>query len=359
MNEEKFNERPTTHKKEPNPVLVDIKNGVFILTGLVLSFQLMTSGSNNSQVKSFDKRYAAFEHSLSKKYTDINPENELRGRKRVSAIKEAEAKVAATKADNSAVGGGSEVTTQDIANMLKERASHIRSEGAVQLKSEGAVQLKQDTAKEKTPSSAPLQASVTPHNEEQKAAERTDERKPLVLGLYPDGTQMSEADKRLQVKAMMTALPMDYTINWIAENEKTSIFVFTDPTCGYCKRLHDSMDEINAAGISVRYIMYARDLPQSNTIKLSPTGENLSNVWCSLDQKAALDDAYNGYRVKEASCADLPAELNRFNPPVGDHYAIGRMLEIQGTPTIVTSDGRVFAGFGGAASLVNRVLNEN
>lgn len=351
MNEEKFNERPTTHKKEPNPVLVDIKNGVFILTGLVLSFQLMTSGSNNLQVKSFDKRHAAFEHSLSKKHADMNAENELRGRKRVSAIKEAEAKVAATKADNSAVDGGSEVTTHDIANMLKEKASHIRSEGAVQLK--------QDTVKEKTPSPVPLQASVTPHNEEQKAAERTDERKPLVIGLYPDGTQMSEADKRLQVKAMMTALPMDYTINWIAENEKTSIFVFTDPTCGYCKRLHDSMDEINAAGISVRYIMYARDLPQSNSIKLSPTAENLSNVWCSLDQKAALDDAYNGYRVKEASCADLPAELNRFNPPVGDHYAIGRMLEIQGTPTIVTSDGRVFAGFGGAASLVNRVLNEN
>ncbi|MFL9802075.1 thioredoxin fold domain-containing protein [Vibrio cyclitrophicus] len=39
-----------------------------------------------------------------------------------------------------------------------------------------------------------------------------------------------------------------------AKNEKHVVTIFTDVDCGYCRKLHQQMDDYNDLGITVRYL---------------------------------------------------------------------------------------------------------
>lgn len=43
-----------------------------------------------------------------------------------------------------------------------------------------------------------------------------------------------------------------------AKDEKHVVTVFTDITCGYCRKLHREMKDYNDLGITVRYLAYPR-----------------------------------------------------------------------------------------------------
>ena len=47
-------------------------------------------------------------------------------------------------------------------------------------------------------------------------------------------------------------------ITYKAENEKYVVNVFTDITCGYCRKMHAEMADYNARGITFRYLAYPR-----------------------------------------------------------------------------------------------------
>jgi protein-disulfide isomerase len=177
------------------------------------------------------------------------------------------------------------------------------------------------------------------------------------IGYHPDGTVMSAAEKKAQIQDTLKKIPDSFTIAWKAPAEKASIYVFTDPTCPYCQKLHRAIPELNAAGISVHYMLYPRDMGRASGNLLTTTQENLNNVWCSLDQKAALNDAYAGFKVPPADCAALPAELKRINSPVAQHYFLGDVFNVRGTPTVFTADGKDLPGFQTADKLIAEVLN--
>src|SRR5690606_10442810 len=65
------------------------------------------------------------------------------------------------------------------------------------------------------------------------------------LGVFEDGTPMTAEQKRDQLKFILSKLPENFTINWKAPEEKAKLYVFTDTTCPFCRRLHASMDELN------------------------------------------------------------------------------------------------------------------
>ena len=50
----------------------------------------------------------------------------------------------------------------------------------------------------------------------------------------------------------------DAMIIFPAKDEKHVITVFTDITCGYCRKMHKQMSEYNDKGITVRYMAYPR-----------------------------------------------------------------------------------------------------
>jgi thiol:disulfide interchange protein DsbC len=134
--------------------------------------------------------------------------------------------------------------------------------------------------------------------------------------------------------------------------------VFTDTTCPFCLKLHQSMPELLKAGITVNYLMYPRDQASIRDDSLSRTAQNMKNIWCSVDQHAALDSAFDGYKVQESDCAALPKELNRKDSPVLDHYMTGALFNVSATPTYFASNGKSDVGFDSAQKLINKVLGQ-
>ena len=117
---------------------------------------------------------------------------------------------------------------------------------------------------------------------------------------------------------------------------KAVIYAFTDADCGYCRKLHSEMDDINARGIEVRYLAWPRS--QESVPKMEA-------IWCSQDRKAAMDQAKIGANVQAPSCAN----------PVQEHMALGSKLGVRGTPAVFTETGQQVGGYLPAAELAQAV----
>lgn len=131
-------------------------------------------------------------------------------------------------------------------------------------------------------------------------------------------------------REMMAAVPDDDTIVFAPEEVKHTVSVFTDVDCTYCRRLHREIDEYNAKGIAVRYLLYPRNGPSS------PSWAKAERVWCAADQNQALTLAKRDEKFESRSCG---------TPMVGKHYAMGQDVGLRGTPAIVLEDGTLLSGY--------------
>lgn len=68
------------------------------------------------------------------------------------------------------------------------------------------------------------------------------------------------------------------------------LYVFSDTTCGYCKKLHLEVENYQNAGIDVKYIPY----PRSDLRDGEPAFENLKQVMCASDRASAMTDIKAG-----------------------------------------------------------------
>lgn len=127
----------------------------------------------------------------------------------------------------------------------------------------------------------------------------------------------------------------DSVIEFKAENEKYVVNVFTDITCGYCRKLHNEIDSYLARGITIRYLAFPRGGPNSRSF-----GDMIS-VWCSDDKQAAMTSAKAGDPVDKSSC----------NTQVAQQYAFGQRIGVTGTPNIILPDGSLVPGYQPAEKL--------
>lgn len=121
----------------------------------------------------------------------------------------------------------------------------------------------------------------------------------------------------------------DAVIEYKAENEKYVVSVFTDITCGYCRKLHNEMDKYNELGITVRYLAFPRGGLKSSTYA------DMVSVWCAENPQAAMDNAKAGGSVPSKNCQTKVAE----------EYAFGQKIGVNGTPNIIMPDGSVIPGY--------------
>jgi len=117
------------------------------------------------------------------------------------------------------------------------------------------------------------------------------------------------------------------------------ILVFTDPDCGYCRRLHEQMKEYVDAGIRVNYLAFPRAGVGSGSY------DKLVSVWCAEDRNAAMDVAKAGRTPTPATCEN----------PVESQYRLGQSLGVTGTPSILTLDGGIIPGYVPPEQLVSRL----
>ncbi len=123
------------------------------------------------------------------------------------------------------------------------------------------------------------------------------------------------------------------------DDAKHTITVFTDIDCGYCRKLHAEMDAYNAESIRVRYLFYPRAGLGSGAY------DKGVSVWCADDRKQAMTDAKSGKKLESKTCAN----------PVSDHYKLGKLLSLRGTPALVLDDGEMVPGYLPAKRLKKRL----
>ncbi|MBA3562787.1 MAG: DsbC family protein [Gammaproteobacteria bacterium] len=121
---------------------------------------------------------------------------------------------------------------------------------------------------------------------------------------------------------------------------KHTVTVFTDVDCGYCRKLHQEMAELNALGLRVRYVFFPRTGPDT------PSWTTAERVWCAADRNAALTAAKAGKPFDSKECGATP---------VMKQWELGHTIGLTGTPGIVTEQGALIAGYLPAAELAERV----
>jgi len=121
----------------------------------------------------------------------------------------------------------------------------------------------------------------------------------------------------------------DAVIEYKADNEKYVVNVFTDITCGYCRKLHGEMAQYNDLGITVRYLAFPRGGINTNSYN------DMVSVWCADDKQVAMNNAKAGGTVVTKNCETKVAE----------QYAFGQKIGVNGTPNIIMPDGSVIPGY--------------
>src|SRR5690625_383339 len=107
------------------------------------------------------------------------------------------------------------------------------------------------------------------------------------------------------------------------------LMVFTDVDCGYCRRLHQQIEEYTEAGIRVKYMAFPRAGVGSETY------DKMVSIWCADDPQRAMTIAKSGQQPAPARCDN----------PVEEQYRLGKQLGVTGTPSLITPNGEMIPGY--------------
>ncbi len=132
-------------------------------------------------------------------------------------------------------------------------------------------------------------------------------------------------DKLSQIK--FSDLPLEAAIKTVKGDGKRVLAVFEDPNCGYCKRFRHTLAEID--NVTVYTFMY-NILSEDSSVKSR-------NVWCSADASKAWED----WMVNGKAPAAAPDSCTTPNEKV---LALGKKMNITGTPTVLFADGSRIPG---------------
>ena len=109
-------------------------------------------------------------------------------------------------------------------------------------------------------------------------------------------------------------------------NGSRQLAIFSDPNCGYCKRLEKSLQELN----NVTVYTYLVPILSPDSAKKS------KQIWCSSDPQKTYDDwMLNGI---------TPTGNGDCTTPLDKNLAFAKTYGITGTPTLFFIDGSRFPG---------------
>lgn len=135
-------------------------------------------------------------------------------------------------------------------------------------------------------------------------------------------TALAEANKPI---LDVTKLDTKDAISF-GQGSKT-IYVFSDPDCPFCKQLESELSKL----IDTKVFIFPFPLTS-----LHPNSKVVAEaIWCSPNRaKAWKDYVIKGVVPKSASCPT----------PIERNLALGQSMQIQGTPSIIFTDGSVIPG---------------
>lgn len=145
-----------------------------------------------------------------------------------------------------------------------------------------------------------------------------------------NGDNLTSAQRDQARLAYLKQLTPADMIVFAPPHPKHTLTVFTDFDCTYCRVLEHDRPTLNAMGIAVHYLPFPRDGAGSASWRKAEA------VWCAPDRQAAFSAAMHGAAVKGAKCDDTAVTAG---------YHFGELLGLDGTPVMITDQGRLIDGY--------------
>jgi thiol:disulfide interchange protein DsbC len=130
-------------------------------------------------------------------------------------------------------------------------------------------------------------------------------------------------------------LPLKDAIKVVKGDGSREFAVFSDPDCPYCKRLEGELDKLN------NFTAYIFPFPIPGLHAGSDV--KAKQIWCSKEQAKVWHDTLLSGKspIKVADCTN----------PIDDNISLANKLHINGTPTLISKDGRTMPGYAPADKL--------
>jgi thiol:disulfide interchange protein DsbC len=139
-------------------------------------------------------------------------------------------------------------------------------------------------------------------------------------------------------KTKFADLPLAAAIKTVKGNGKRVMAVFADPNCGYCKKLEESMREVD--NVTVYTFMLGFLGPESPVIA--------KNIWCSAERSKAWSD----WMLNAKAAPAAPADCATPNDQVKD---LAKKLKVNGTPAMYFADGSRVSSYLDAKALEQKL----
>lgn len=151
---------------------------------------------------------------------------------------------------------------------------------------------------------------------------------------------INKAYQAEQIKPILKAIPEEDMLSYEkSEDKKEALYVFTDPTCPYCRRLHSEIEDYSNLGLEVKYLPFPRGG------KAGPGYEMMVKAYCEEDKHAAFDKIKTDgqdFEMKTTVSKEQMVECAAF---VDKYFQIGNQIGVAGTPAIFTEDGHQIGGY--------------
>jgi len=138
-------------------------------------------------------------------------------------------------------------------------------------------------------------------------------------------------------KVDINSLPLEYAIQEVKGNGERKLVIFSDPNCGYCKRLEKELIHIN--NVTIYTFLYPI---------LKGSKEISEAIWCSDDKIKS----WNSFMLNGTTPTGKECEA-----PIDTLLKIGKQHGFNSTPTIVFANGETVPGMI-SAEIIEKKLNE-
>ena len=126
-------------------------------------------------------------------------------------------------------------------------------------------------------------------------------------------------------------LPLENAVKVVRGKGERKMAVFSDPNCGYCKKLEQEF--LNIDNVTIYTFLYPT---------FQGSLEKSRAVWCSKDRVQAWNDLM---------LLDVTPPAGNCETPIAKNMELGRKLKVNGTPALVFADGTINPGYMPAAQL--------
>ena len=149
-------------------------------------------------------------------------------------------------------------------------------------------------------------------------------------------TDLTEQRRHQLFAINFDTLPLELAVKKVKGNGKRKMAYFTDPNCGFCKKLEKELSKVT--DVTLYLFMYPI---------FQGSDEIVRDVHCAKDPVRAWDDLMlNGKAPEHASCKTSTDKV----------IALGKKLRVNGTPNLIFADGTQNPGYLPATEL-EKLLN--